>query len=286
MSKLPGDTSVTQTVTGANALKVLYSCTDSTFGQVELGAVKSNWTGYDSIIVKAFVNGETNYDSAGTSKYGYLALSLVTMSKSWTWREGRFGEVSMNNWKNYTIPISTSTADSNAMVPADPTKIDFFALQAYSAGYHGTIYVDWIVFKSKSGTADTLYNFNIVPSATKGNVTGVGIISVDKVEADQEWKTATTTKWKKSPVLHSRANVHNSVNVVAAKGYLHAAWFAQTSGTAKMNIKDIQGRTLLTRTLNGQAGMNELSIPIQYHGVMIIQLRHNDMRVTRTLICR
>lgn len=286
MSKLPGDTSVTQTVTGANALKVLYSCTDSTFGQVELGAVKTNWTGYDSIIVRAFVNGETNYDSAGTSKYGYLALSLVTMSKSWTWREGRFGEVSMNNWKNYTIPISTSTADSNAMVPADPTKIDFFALQAYSAGYHGTIYVDWIVFKSKSGTADTLYNFNIVPSATKGNVSGVSIISVDKVEADQEWKTATTSKWKKSPVIVNRATVNNTVNAVAANGHLDAAWFSQTAGNAKVSIKDIQGRTLLTRSFNAQAGMNALSIPIQYRGVVVIQFKQNDLCITRKLICR
>ncbi|HEX2957792.1 MAG TPA: cellulase family glycosylhydrolase [Chitinispirillaceae bacterium] len=287
MSKLPGDTSVTQTVTGANALKVLYSCTDSTFGQVELGAVKTNWSDYDSIIVRAFVNGETNYDSAGTSKYGWLSLSLVTMSKNWTWREGRFGEVSMNNWKNYHIPIGNDTTDEKAMVPADRSKIDFFALQAYSAGYRGTIYIDWIVFKSKSGTVDTLYNFNIVPSAIKGNVSGVSIISVDKVASDQEWKTATTTKWgKASPVLLTRTNSNNTVSAVASKGNLHATWFSKTPGTAQVSIKDIQGRTILNRTFNAQAGMNSLSIPTQYHGVMVIQLKHNDMSITRKVVCR
>ena len=210
MSKLPGDTSLVQTVTGANSIKALYSCTDSTFGQVELGVVKSNWNDYDSITVRAYVNGETDYDSAGTQKYGWLSLSLVTMSKNWTWREGRFGEVSMNKWKNYSFAIGNDTTDATAMVPADRSKIDFFALQAYSSGYRGTIYLDWIVFKTKSGSADTLYNFNLVPSAIKGNVTGISLISTDKVSSDQEWKTATTTKWNTSSIIVNKKQLSKS----------------------------------------------------------------------------
>ena len=177
MSKLPGDTSLVQIVTGDNSMKILYSAKDSLFGQVDLGVVKANMTTYDSIIVRAYINGELDYDDAGTAKYGYVSLSLVTMSKNWTWREAPIGNSTMNGWVNYSIPISTDTTNKKALVPADPSKVDFFALQTYSKGYRGTIYVDWIVFKSKTGVSDTVYSFNLsAPEEGKGNVEKVKLI--------------------------------------------------------------------------------------------------------------
>ncbi len=285
MSKLPGDTTLVKIVTGSNAMKALYSCTDSTFGQVELGVAKPDWTTYDSIIVRAFVNGETNYDSAGTQKYGWVSVSLVTMSKNWTWREGPFGEATMNGWKNYSIPIGTDTTNKKAIVPADPTKIDFFALQAYSHGYRGTIYLDWIVFKTKSGTSDTLYNFNIAPDAIKGNVIDVSVISTGDVASDQEWKTATKKFGSTAVISRAFTNTPNMFRAFAANGKVMAAYTVPSAGAVKATLKNLQGRTIFSRVLNAKAGMNTLAIPANYHGVMILQILQGDKEFSGKVIC-
>ncbi|MDO5576454.1 MAG: cellulase family glycosylhydrolase, partial [Fibrobacter sp.] len=120
LRKLDGDTSLVQVAKGNKSLKALYSAKDSLWGQVNLGVAKKDMTSYESITVRAYVNGETKYDSLGTMKNGYVALTLVTMSDNWTWRDAPFGTVAMNEWDNYTIPISSDTADEGALVPADP----------------------------------------------------------------------------------------------------------------------------------------------------------------------
>ena len=58
----------------------------------QLTVTKRDMT-HDTIIVRAYVNGETDYDSAGVRKFGWLALSVVTMSDNWTWR----GEIWCDN---------------------------------------------------------------------------------------------------------------------------------------------------------------------------------------------
>lgn len=284
MAKLPGDTSLAQMATGAQSMKALYSCTDSAFGQVELGVAKADWNNYDSILVRAYVNGETTYYSAGTEKYGWLSLSLVTMSKNWTWREGRFGKVAMDSWQTYHIPIGTDTTDATAMVPADRSKIDFFALQAYSEGYRGTIYLDWIVFKTKSGAADTLYNFNLVPSATKGNVTGTSLIATEQVASDVEWKTATTTKWNTATVAPAPAYQHKALLTRVAKGSIDATWYATSSGTAQISILDLEGRTVRTRFMTVHSGMNNLSIPNDCRSILVLQIRQHGTTLARKIL--
>ncbi len=287
MSKLPGDTSLVQIATGNNSMKILYSAKDSSFGQVNLGVAKPDMTSYDSIIVRAYVNGETKYDSAGTSKYGYVAMSLVTMSNDWKWREASFGEITMNDWANYTFTIGTDTTIENELVPADPAKIDFFALQAYSKAYRGTIYVDWIVFKSKTGASDTVYSFNqTVPEEGGGNVDAVKSISTSDVTSDQEWKTATTSKWG-TPVLISRSSItRNFIHTAVSNGFIRTTWFAKTSGTVKVDMKDLQGKTVFSRSLNANAGMNTLTIPANYHGVMFLQIQQGDKKYAGKVICR
>jgi aryl-phospho-beta-D-glucosidase BglC (GH1 family) len=274
LSKLPGDTSLVQTTTGNNAMKVLYSAKDSSWGQVDLGVKKTNMTTYDSILVRTYVNGETNYDSAGTTKSGWVSLSLVTMSKSWTWREASFGTLNMNNWSNYCVPIGADTTDKKELVPADPTKIDFFAIQAYSHGYHGTIYIDWIIFKTKTGLIDTVYSFNsVIPEEGKGNVESVKMIAINAVEADQEWKTATTKFPNSTAVLNIIPKGLNSFHTFTVDNIVTISFTAPISGNATVILKNLLGKTLLSHQFRAYAGINSMGIPFVYHGVMIVQIQ-------------
>lgn len=286
LSKLPGDTSLVPIATGDNSMKVLYSAKDSAFGQVNLGVSKPDMTPYDSIIVRAYVNGEAKYDSAGISKHGFIAMSLVTMSDNWKWREATFGEITMNDWANYTFSIGTDTTNKNELVPADPSKIDFFALQIYSKAFRGTIYVDWIVFKSKSGTSDTVYSFNqLAPEESSGNVDVVKLISTSDVVSDQEWKTATTSKWGTAVLISRNSASPAPIRMSISDRVIHAAWFAKNSGAVKVDMKDLQGKTVFSRSLNVVAGMNSLKFPVNYRGVMILRIQQGDNNCIGKVIC-
>jgi aryl-phospho-beta-D-glucosidase BglC (GH1 family) len=288
MSKLPGDTSLPQIITGDNSMKVLYSSKDSSYGQVALPVVKSDMSNYDSIIVRAYVNGETAYDSAGVSKNGFLSLSLVTMSKSWTWRDASIGTVVMNSWNNYTIPLGTDTTVKGALVPADPKSIDFFAIQAYSKGYRGTIFVDWIVFKSKDGVSDTVYNFNLAaPEAGKGNVEKVSLISTSQVESDIEWKTATKKYPYSSAVIRLiSASKADKLSIHTVNGMVMAAYTFGKAGTAEISFQDLQGKIIGLYLANVNTGANLLSFPSNYHGVMIVHIRQGERQVSGKVVCR
>lgn len=286
LPKLPGDTSLVSVATGSNAMKILYSAKDSLWGQVDLGVVKANMTAYDSIIVRAHVNGETNYDSAGTAKYGFVSLSLVTMSNNWIWREASFGTLTMNDWANYSIPIGTDSTNKKALVPADPAKVDFFALQAYSKGYRGTIYVDWIVFKSKAGISDTVYNFDLTaPEEGKGNVEAVKMITTSAVGSDQEWKTATTKYPSTAVISRAFSSSPNMSRAFTLKGKVLAAFTVPNAGVVKATLKDLQGKTIVHSLLNAIAGMNTLEIPTTYHGVMILQIQQRDKKFISKVVC-
>ncbi len=288
MSKLPGDTSLPIIITGDNSMKILYSAKDSSYGQVALPLVKSDISSYDSIVVRAYVNGETAYDSAGVSKYGSLSLTLVTMSKSWTWRDASIGTLAMDSWNNYTIPIGTDTTVEGTLVPADPAKIDFFAIQAYSKGYRGTIYVDWIVFKSKTGTSDTAYNFNqSAPKAGKGNVEKVSLISTSQVESDIEWKTAT----KKYPYALSvggciSALKYGTIRTASVNGKIMVSFSSPDKGAAEVTLRDLLGKTILLQKRTMAAGLNLLNLQPNYHGVMILQINQGNQRFLGKVVYR
>lgn len=287
MPKLEGDTSLVQVEAGNNSLKILYSAKDSLWGQVNLGVVRPDMTTCDSIIVRAYVNGKTEYDSAGVSKYGYLSLSLVTMSNNWVWREASLGKLTMNDWANYSIPVSTDTLDTNALVPADPAKIDFFALQAYSAGYRGTIYIDWIVFKSSNGTSDTAYSFNLnAPEEGEGNVDAVMLISTGAVAGDQEWTTTTTSKWLTSTVPYRASIIPGTIHAFIYNGIIHATWNAPVSGNVKIMLKDLQGRSIYSGMVRASAGMNSLKIPAGYSGMALLQIQQGIRKFTGKVVCR
>jgi aryl-phospho-beta-D-glucosidase BglC (GH1 family) len=285
LPKLSGDTSLIP-VSGDNAMKILYSAKDSLWGQVDLGVLQSDFTGYDSIIVRAYLNGESNYDSAGTTKYGWVSLSAVTMSDEWTWREAPLGDLTMNTWANYRIPIGTDTADTKALVPANPAKVDFFALQAYSTGYRGTIYIDYIAFKGKNGTIDTLYTFDMmIPDNFGGNVQSVTSIAVSDVASDTEWKTA-TSKYPSTSVISSMLTHKNIYNIITVRNKIRAGYNASSTGIANVNIVDLRGRSIASRLFRVTAGMNALEIPVSFHGMMIVRIQQGDTKVIRRVTGR
>jgi hypothetical protein len=286
LPKLAGDTTSDYAVdTGANAMKILYSAKDSLSGQVNLGVVKANISTYDSIVVRAFVNGNTSYDSAGTTRYGYLSLSLVTMSKSWTWREASLGSPTFDAWANYSIPISTDTANKKAMVPADPTAIDFFALQAYSKAYNGTIYVDYIVFKTKNGVSDTLYTFDqLAPENFEKDVISVTLIPVADVASDQEWKTATKA-YSMSIRERTVTNRQHALSIVASTRTIRVSFQAYGQAPAVVTLKNLLGRTIWYRSFETNPGTNELEIPNNQSGFAILQIRQVSGELIGKVYC-
>lgn len=276
---------------GPQAMKVLYSEKDSSWAQVEMDVIEPDFSKYDSIIVRAYVNGETDYDSAGVTKYGYLSLNLVTMSDNWTWREAALGDVEMDSWADYGVAISgdiNDTLNSGVMVPADPSQVDFFALQAYSKGYRGTIYVDYIVFKSNSGLSDTLYSFDVfVPSRMGGNVESITSIGVDEVESDEEWLTATTSVWDNpsSSVITRAPAASNSIRTSLSQGRIRASWLSKKSGTAEVTLRNLQGKTLTSRSYKAIKGVNAMEIPADYSGVLILEIRQGERTFASRVIC-
>ncbi len=237
--------------------------------------------------MRAYINGETGYDSAGVSKYGYLSLSLVTMSNNWVWREASLGQLTINEWKNYTIPVSKDTLDTNALVPADPAKIDFFALQAYSAAYRGTIYIDWIVFKSSNGTSDTAYSFNLnAPEEGEGNVDAVKLIPTSAVAGDQEWTTATTSRWLTSTMPYRASISPGNIHAIISNSIIHTTWNAPVSGNVKIVLRDLQGRTLYSSMVRANAGINSLKIPAGYKGMVLLQIQQGIRKFTGKVVCR
>ena len=274
LSRLPGDTTADYTVaSGNNSMKILYSALDSGNGQVNLGVAKPNMSGYDSVLVRACVKGSSNYDSAGIRKYGYVSLSMVTMSKGWTWREKSLGAISMDAWKTYSIPLSANVADTAALVPADITSIDFFALQAYSHAFRGAIYVDWIVFKNRNGTSDTVYTFDqAAPEEGQNNAISVSLISTDKVAADQGWITGTTSKWGSTSV-RSRELRDGGLVLGAKNGSIHATFRSDVAAPGIATLRDLQGRALWSHAFETAEGENELAIPGNRSGVAILRIR-------------
>lgn len=285
LSRLPGDTTADYTVaTGNNSLRILYSAKDSGNGKINLGVAKANMSGYDSVLVRAYVKGTTRYDSSGVAKNGFLSMSVVTMSKSWTWREKSLGAVAMDGWKTYAIPLSTDANDSNALVPADIAAIDFFAFQTYSHAFRGAIYLDWIVFKSRSGASDTVYTFNQqAPEEGDGNVVSAQLVSTGAVADDATWLTATTSKWGTTSVQRRKDGVDGTLRVANADGAIRATFTATTASTATASLLDIQGRPLWNSTFRCVAGENVFAIPDAPRGISILRVRTGDGAVERVL---
>jgi hypothetical protein len=285
LPKLAGDTT-SEYATGENSFRVLYSAKDSGGGQVSLPIFKSDMTPYDSILVRAYVKGTSQYDSAGIKKSGFLSLSLVTMSKNWTWRERSIGATVMDKWSTYGIPFSSNAADTNkALVPADPAAIDFFALQAYSHGFRGAIYVDWIVFKSKNGTSDTVYTFNErAPKDFNGNVDTIQLFPVADVPADKKWETATTTIWNSTSIKRRTITCQNDMQIIAFNGTIRITGSAKEITPATVTLIDLQGRTLWSHVLKNIAGTNELKAPSHQSGPVILQIHQGTRDLVRKLI--
>lgn len=287
LSRFPGDTTVDYTVaTGNNSMRVLYSAKDSGRGQVNLGVGKANMSGYDSVLVRAYVKGSASYDSAGVAKNGFISMSLVTMSKNWTWREKSLGATAMDGWKTYAIPVSANVNDANALVPADITAVDFFALQAYSHAFRGAIYVDWIVFKSKNGTSDTVYTFNQkAPEEGNDNVASVSLVSTERVEDDQEWTTATTTKWGSTSIQTHTFARRNALSVATTGQTIAASFFANDAARSRAVLTDLQGRTIWSRPFFAKTGANDLEFASNHSGPAILRIQLPTQELSASICC-
>jgi hypothetical protein len=283
---LPGDTTADYTIaTGDNAMRILYSAKDSGFGQVNLGVLKGDLSKSDSVLVRAYFKGTTSYDSAGTTKYGFVSLSLVTMSKNWTWRDASLGQLTFDDWKTYSIAIANDTTVKGALVPADRTTIDFFALQAYSKGYRGAIYIDWIGFKSSNGTIDTTYTYNEkAPEEVKGNVETIKLVPVSSVVGDEEWKTATRAYGATSLRPRTTADI-GGLSVFSSNGTIQASFHSDRAQPANATLKDLQGRTIWSRSFKTLAGTNELAIPGHRGGPAILQIRSGSLDLVGKIYC-
>jgi len=288
LSKLQGDTTSDYTLAnGDNSLRILYSAKDSTNGKVSFPIVKANMSGYDSIVTKIYVKGTSQYDSSGTAKSGFVSLSFVTMStNSWTWREKTLGSVTMDGWKNYSLPLSTDTANKAALVPADPTNILFFGLIAYSKAFRGAIYVDWIVFKNKSGTSDTVYNFNQTgPQEGDNNVESVDLYPTASVASDLTWQTATTSVWGVTALRGHRVANMDAFAAFASTGTIRATFHAEGSEPAVATLRDLQGRKIWSRAFETVAGTNELEIPSLRSGAGILTIRTGSRELVGKVFC-
>ncbi len=283
MPKLDGDTSLVPEE-GNNAVKILYSAKDSLWGQVNLGVVRSDMSVYDSIIVRAYVNGQTTWESDGETQYGFVELNLVTMSDDWTWREAPLGGLAMDGWADYRIAVGTDTTQEGALVPADPANIDFFALQAYSEGYRGTIYVDHILFKGSDGSIDSAYTFDMItPASGEGNVERVSMIPVSDVSSDTEWETA-TSGCPVSTLIGRTETGSRMFRAFCANGNIKVSYTLSSAGPVSVTLMNLQGKTILSRSFVGRSGMNTLDMPVDYKGVSILQIRHEDMIMTGKVI--
>lgn len=285
LSKLKGDTSLVP-VAGANAMRILYSAKDSLFGQVDLGVVQPDFSQYDSIQVKVYAKGKSSYDSAGVTKYGFISLSLVTMSdsadKKWQWREVSLGAPTMDAWKTVTVQVSSDKANKTALVPADPTKVNSFLLQMYSKGFNGAIYVDYVAFKKKTGTMDTLYSFNLAaPEAGDGNVQAVKMVPVTSVASDADWKTLTKAYVPAGIALRSGSR---ALSARVAGGVLTAVWSASEAGQAFVSLQDLQGRTVHAQSIAVRAGLNSVVLPVSSRGLQVLQVRQGARTLTTKVL--
>jgi len=68
--------------------------------------------------------------------------------------------------------------------------------------------------------------------------------------------------------------------VESRAGILHATWVASVAGPAKLVVSDLQGRTLGSRTVQAQAGLNSVDIPASHPGAAIVRVRQGDRQET------
>ncbi|NLB62833.1 MAG: glycoside hydrolase family 5 protein [Fibrobacter sp.] len=267
----------------SRALKVLYSAKDSSFGQVDLGVINKDFSQYKSIEVRAYVNGERNYDSAGVEQYGFIDMNLVTMSDNWTWREGNLGEVAFDQWKNYTVELAEGEDQDGKLVPADAKNVDFFALQMYSHGFRGTIYLDYICFVKSDGTRDTLYDFSSASYPNGGNVEKLKVIDVVDVPSDKEWQSTTHKLFGENSVFTKSENLKKSSKISVQAGVLHGQIMAE-AGVAHITVRNLSGKVLHQQNISLNSGANEFNIAMQTQGAVIVQIQQNSKVLLRQVI--
>jgi aryl-phospho-beta-D-glucosidase BglC (GH1 family) len=263
---------------GSKAAKILYSALDSLNGQVVLELPSSDLSTYKSILVRAYVNGQSSWQQAGQTQYGFLTLNWVTMSgESWTWNEAPFPDLEHNTWKEYTILLNTSNEDDLNI--AEPQNVNRFLLQAYSQGYNGTIYLDHVIFVKQDDSHDTLFTFDhFAPTEYANNVQSVELIAVDDVVADEEWKTATKAYNPDGETSVSRTSLANVSTMVLVQMHHNAMSFQLQPSTEPIQVQlvALNGQTIFNQTLQSSSGIYAVHFTTNNQGVAILQIVQNN----------
>jgi hypothetical protein len=102
----------------------------------------------------------------------------------------------------------------------------------------------------------------------------VALVPVSSIAADLAWQTATTTKWTVS--VSDRLSARSgALRTVVSEGMIRASFQAVSAGDVQVTVKDLQGRTLLSRSVRAEAGMNSLELPASHRGVLLVHLQHD-----------
>ena len=77
----------------------------------------------------------------------------------------------------------------------------------------------------------------------------------------------------------------NTFRAFTVKGSVLAFFTVPNAGAVKATLKNLQGKTILSRSLNAKAGINTLEIQTSYHGMMILQIQQKDKKFISKVIC-
>ncbi len=156
---------------------------------------------------------------------------------------------------NYVV----SSALSKGIIPA-----------AWDAGGKGNLTMT--IFDRKTGAVYDQDLLNAIRSAGLSNV--------------QEWKAATINQINNSAMLSSNPFRANTFMTSAANGKLIVSFPGIAAGAAYVTVKSLLGKTLLSRSINGSTGHTWITIPIEYRGLMILQIQQGSRCFTGKVINR
>jgi hypothetical protein len=125
------------------------------------------------------------------------------------------------------------------------------------------------------------------PEDGKGNVSGVKMFPVSSVEGDEEWKTA-TSKFPNlnTSIINQKVAVHDILKVYSQNGSVISTFTAVNSGLTEVTLQTLQGRTIASRSVFANEGLNTVTMPIDYSGVMILRIKLDNHTICNKVFGR
>jgi hypothetical protein len=116
------------------------------------------------------------------------------------------------------------------------------------------------------------------------------VVSVDlyptaNVPTDLTWQTATTSVWGATAIRARTAANPDALGIFASTGAIRASFQAPGSQPAVATLRDLQGRTLWSRSFETLAGTNELEIPVHRSGPALLEIRLGSRELVGKVFC-